>query len=216
MSIVTITIKSSFWTHRIMGGLPDTTQLLALALLSMADKEGYFNADPRLVKAQCMPYKEIPAAEVKAMLDMLASPDVGWIELKTCNGEQFGRVVKFNQHQALNEFPTELKRKWFGVDWDEAKGLAEIQKRNEHLREIRGITAKGRRRRGMRPQRGERKGRPTMAAPAAQATGWQLGDPIVGDEPRIIGDKVYFVNPREKGLDVSLAEYQARYPKVEV
>ena len=49
------TIKPEFWRHEDLSALPADTHMLAAALLNYADDEGYFNANPKLVEAECFP-----------------------------------------------------------------------------------------------------------------------------------------------------------------
>lgn len=52
------TIKPEFWTNESLSALSAETHMLAAALLNYADDEGYFNANPGLVKAACSPLRE--------------------------------------------------------------------------------------------------------------------------------------------------------------
>ena len=52
------TIKPEFWKHEDLSALPEITHMLAAALLGYADDEGYFNANPALVKSECLPLRE--------------------------------------------------------------------------------------------------------------------------------------------------------------
>ena len=52
------TVKPEFWTNEALSASSAETHLLAAALLNYADDEGYFNANPGLVKAACSPLRE--------------------------------------------------------------------------------------------------------------------------------------------------------------
>jgi hypothetical protein len=80
--------------------LPDDFQLLALALLSMADDEGYFHADPSIVRGEVMPFRE-SLARIREGLDVLR--EKGWIELAD-HPEQglIGRIAKWGRHQKVD------------------------------------------------------------------------------------------------------------------
>ena len=104
-------IKPEFWGHPVMARLPDSLRLLALGLLSYADDEGYFLAEPALVKAALMPFSDLPltshggltedSVSVHGMLTELSIH--GWITLKK-HPEQgmLGMVVNFTKHQKIN------------------------------------------------------------------------------------------------------------------
>src|SRR5437868_7608671 len=89
--------------------LPDDFQLLALALLSMADDEGYFHADPSIVRGEVMPFRE-NLARIREGLETLQ--EKGWIELAE-HPEQglIGRIAKWVTHQKVDHpSPSKLKK----------------------------------------------------------------------------------------------------------
>lgn len=94
------TIKPEFWTHPVMARLPDDVQLLALALLSMADDHGYFHADPSIVRGSVMPFRE-NLASISGSLAKLS--EVGWIEVSE-HPEQgmIGKIAKWTLHQKVD------------------------------------------------------------------------------------------------------------------
>jgi hypothetical protein len=94
------TIKPEFWSHPVMGRLPEPTQLLALAILSHADDFGYFLADPSIVRGACQPFRE-DLASIREDLARLS--EAGWIEVSE-HPEQgkIGRVVNWERHQRVD------------------------------------------------------------------------------------------------------------------
>ncbi|STW12989.1 primosomal protein I [Klebsiella pneumoniae subsp. rhinoscleromatis] len=52
------TIKPEFWTDEDMAEVSEPACLLAIGLLNYADDEGYFNANPKLIKAAVFPIRE--------------------------------------------------------------------------------------------------------------------------------------------------------------
>lgn len=109
------TIKPEFWKHEDLSALPEITHMLAAALLNHADDEGYFNANPALVKAECLPLRE-SSVSTHDSLQSLAK--VGFIELGVGeDGKRYGRVVKFDEHQRVNR-PTPSKIKAMQVVWE--------------------------------------------------------------------------------------------------
>lgn len=109
------TIKPEFWKHEDLSELPEATHMLAAALLNHADDEGYFNANPALVRSECMPLRE-PSVSVQTSLELLTG--IGYIEVGRGNdGKRYGRIVKFDDHQRVNR-PTPSKIKTLGVVWE--------------------------------------------------------------------------------------------------
>lgn len=109
------TIKPEFWKHEDLSALPESTHMLAAALLNYADDEGYFNANPALVKAECFPLRE---SSVSAHDSLKMLSEVGYIELgEGHDGKRYGRIVKFDEHQRVNR-PTPSKIKALTISWE--------------------------------------------------------------------------------------------------
>ena len=107
-------IKPEMWSHPVLGRLDDATRLMAAALLNHADDEGYFFADPAVVRNACRPFDDDSRRTQGALTELIR---IGWIEvvLHETHGE-IGRVVKFCQHQVINR-PTPSKiKKYFLPD----------------------------------------------------------------------------------------------------
>jgi hypothetical protein len=109
------TIKPEFWTHEDLSALPEATHMLAAALLNHADDEGYFNANPGLVKAACCPLRE-PSVSVQDSIISLVS--AGYLRIGSASdGKRYGQVVSFDNHQRVNR-PTPSKIKALQIVWD--------------------------------------------------------------------------------------------------
>jgi hypothetical protein len=82
-------------------------QLLAIRLLNHADDDGYFKANPALVKATCFPL--IDSVNVPGMLRELS--DIGYIQLaEGADGKHYGFVVTFSKHQRVSKpYPSKIK-----------------------------------------------------------------------------------------------------------
>ena len=52
------TVKPEFWSHPVMVRQHDSVRLLAIALLNIADDEGYFVADHRQIRSHVWPLTE--------------------------------------------------------------------------------------------------------------------------------------------------------------
>lgn len=83
-----------------MARLPDDFQLLALALLSMADDWGYFHADPAIVRGSVMPFRE----NLARISDGLAKlSEVDWIQLwEHPEQGKIGRITNWEKHQKVD------------------------------------------------------------------------------------------------------------------
>lgn len=61
------TIKPEFWTDEDMAEVSEPACLLAIGLLNYADDEGYFNANPKLIKAAVFPIRE-PSVPIPVLI----------------------------------------------------------------------------------------------------------------------------------------------------
>lgn len=94
------TIKPGFWKHEDLSELPPEVHMLAAALLNYADDEGYFNANSKLVAAECCPLRE-DSVGTREALGMLS--EIGYIRLFTgSDGKAYGHIVTFTDHQKIN------------------------------------------------------------------------------------------------------------------
>lgn len=109
------TIKPEFWLNEDLNALPESTHLLAAALLNYADDEGYFNANPGLIKAACCPLRE-PSVSVHDSLSQLAG--IGYLRLGSAgDGKRYGHITKFKEHQVINR-ASDSKIKENPISWD--------------------------------------------------------------------------------------------------
>ena len=94
------TIKPEFWRHEVMAQLAPEAQLMALALLNMADDEGYFEANPRIVRGEVMPFRDDLATVSR---DLRELSRVGWIEVRNTSGHgHVGLIVNWAKHQRVD------------------------------------------------------------------------------------------------------------------
>jgi hypothetical protein len=111
------TIKPDFWRHEGLSSLPEATHMLAAALLNYADDEGYFNANPKLIQAECCPLREL-SVSIHESLKLLAG--AGYLRLGVGDdGRHYGWILKFLEHQVINR-PTPSKIKALTIMWDDA------------------------------------------------------------------------------------------------
>lgn len=95
------TIKPEFWTDEDMAEVSEAACLLAIGLLNYADDEGYFNANPKLIKAAVFPIRE-PSVTIPVMLRELSNQ--GYLTLfSTSDSKHFGMISNFAKHQVVNK-----------------------------------------------------------------------------------------------------------------
>jgi len=114
------TIKPGFWKHEVLSLLPADTHILAGALLNYADDEGYFNAHPGLVKAECIPLRE-HSSTIPVMLQQLQK--VGWIKIgRGEDGKTYGNICTFSEHQVISH-KNDSKIKKIKITWEDSSNI---------------------------------------------------------------------------------------------
>jgi hypothetical protein len=94
------TIKPEFWTHPVMSRLDDATRLLAIGLLNLADDEGFFFADERLIRSALRPFDD-DSSIVRRSIEKLAK--AGYIGVREHDSHgPVGFVVSFADHQRVD------------------------------------------------------------------------------------------------------------------
>ncbi|HCQ8431081.1 hypothetical protein SK92_00284 [Klebsiella oxytoca] len=95
------TIKPEFWTDEDMAEVSEPACLLAIGLLNYADDEGYFNANPKLIKAAVFPIRE-PSIPITVLIRELSN--CGYLSIfSTPDGKHFGLINNFLKHQVVNK-----------------------------------------------------------------------------------------------------------------
>ena len=94
------TIKPEFWTHPVLARKDDATKLLAIGLLNYSDDEGYFLADPSLVRGALRAFDDDSTITRRA-LDTLLKIDYIQVSHHPTHGD-IGRVVSFRSHQRID------------------------------------------------------------------------------------------------------------------
>jgi hypothetical protein len=102
------TVKPEFWANEKLATLPEFTRLMALALLNYADDEGYFNANPALIRGALFPFGD-ESRRIPGSLQELSR--VGYIQIaKADDGRIYGRVIHFQKHQRVDKLkPSQIK-----------------------------------------------------------------------------------------------------------
>lgn len=104
------TIKPEFWNSPIMGKQDDSTKLLAIALLNYADDEGFFHAEPNLIRGFCRPFDD-NSTITRRCIDNLVKIEYISICINELYGE-IGLIEKFHIHQKIDR-PTPSKLKCY-------------------------------------------------------------------------------------------------------
>src|SRR5271157_3623744 len=92
-------IKPEFSVNEGLSALSCQAHLLAVALLCYADDEGYFNANPGLVRAATFPLRE-DFQNISGSLQELSG--AGYVRLgRTAEGKRYGQIVHFREHQKI-------------------------------------------------------------------------------------------------------------------
>ncbi|MGQ3662093.1 DnaT-like ssDNA-binding domain-containing protein [Citrobacter braakii] len=101
-------IKPEFWTNEDLSAVSESACLLAIGLMNYADDEGYFNANPLLIKAAIFPIRET-SGTVPVLLRELSN--CGYIEQFSGSDKKlYGRIVNFTKHQVINKAkPSKIK-----------------------------------------------------------------------------------------------------------
>lgn len=104
------TIKPEFWTHPVLTKIPDFSRLLAIALLNLADDEGFFDADEVLIRGTLFPREE--STKVRRSLDDLSR--IGYIEVReTAERGPIGKITNFSKHQRIDRAkPSQISDLW--------------------------------------------------------------------------------------------------------
>lgn len=101
-------IKPEFWTDEALSSVSTEAHLLAAGLLNYVDDEGYFRANPAIVKGAIFPIRfDGDSTIVRRALDELST--IGYVRLgKGSDGSMIGQVVTFRKHQRIDR-PTASK-----------------------------------------------------------------------------------------------------------
>ncbi len=95
------TIKPEFWRNRQLASLSPFTRLVAIAILNVADDEGYFEADPALIRGDVFPYEQDYGSITVALRELSG---IGYVAIRTCQEKgELGYVPNFKKHQVINK-----------------------------------------------------------------------------------------------------------------
>jgi len=102
------TIKPEFWQNEELAEVSETSRLVALGVLNLADDEGWLKVHERLIESALFPITE-PSMSIHECLIQLSK--IGYLKLYDGkDGKKDGHVVNFTTHQKVNR-PTPSKIK---------------------------------------------------------------------------------------------------------
>jgi len=101
------TIKPEFWSDEKLATVSESSLLVAIGLLNLADDEGYFNANPKLIDAFIFPLRESSLNTHGAITELSS---IGYIDVYKCvkNEKDIGLIKNFANHQVISR-PTASK-----------------------------------------------------------------------------------------------------------
>lgn len=106
------TVKPEFWQDEDLAECSEAARLLAIGLLNHADDEGYFKANPKLIRSVVFPLTE-PSVSIQDCLKQLEN--IKYLELfEGSDGKLYGVIINFSKHQKVNR-PTPSKFKGLRV-----------------------------------------------------------------------------------------------------
>lgn len=111
------TIKPEFTQDEELSSLSAECHLLAGGLLCYADDDGYFNANPGLVKAAIFPVRE---TSVSIPVMLLELSRIEYVKFCTApDGKRYGLIRNFTKHQVINhKKPSVIKT--LKLVWDDS------------------------------------------------------------------------------------------------
>jgi hypothetical protein len=102
------TIKPDFWRDESLSEVSAEAALLAIGLLNIADDEGYFKANPKLIEADIFPLRELSSTTTGMITELV---NIGYIEIfEGSDGKKYGLIPNFVKHQVISKAkPSEIK-----------------------------------------------------------------------------------------------------------
>jgi hypothetical protein len=111
------TIKPEFTQDEELSSLSAECHVLAGGLLCYADDDGYFNANPGLVKAAVFPVRET-SVSIPVMLQELSR--IEYVKFGTApDGKRYGLIRNFTKHQVINHKRDSVIKK-LQLVWDDS------------------------------------------------------------------------------------------------
>lgn len=164
------TIKPEFWTDEDMSEVSEAACLLAIGLLNYADDEGYFNANPKLIKAAIFPIRE-QSGSIPVLMRELSS--VGYISLfSSHDGKIYGLVNNFAKHQVINKAKKSIIRELCTLPYEHGSDTEVLPP---------GKEGKGKEGKGKTPHTGDEKISPVDNFPDASEPDPDANNSVLND-----------------------------------
>lgn len=110
------TIKPEFWAHPVMSKQSDSTKLLAIGLLNVADDDGYFYADPRMIRNLIRPLDDDSRITTVSLREL---SEIGYIKIRKHESHgDIGFIPNFLSHQVINKAKTSKIKAFFDSSID--------------------------------------------------------------------------------------------------
>lgn len=110
------TIKPEFWQNEQLFNCSEFARLLAIALLNLADDEGYFLAHPAIIRGHLFPYLSDLKKVETGLLQLQA---IDFIKIGTdSQGRNVGCVTKFLLHQKIDRARPSVLKDYVSFDED--------------------------------------------------------------------------------------------------
>lgn len=117
------TIKPEMSQDEELSGVSVEAHLLAYGLLPFSDDEGYFNANPKLIKGTVFPIRLLEKS-IDQLLEELAGID--FVRLGTApDGKRYGHIVHFLDHQRVSH-PSPSKIKALAIAWGNSTDTPQV------------------------------------------------------------------------------------------
>ncbi len=96
-------IKSEIWSDPRFIQLTHTQRLIVIGLRHYSDDDGRFRNHPALIRSAIFPFDDISLSDIEQAMKLLS--DLGFVELWSTNGQDFGFVIGWYDEQKV-AYPT--------------------------------------------------------------------------------------------------------------
>lgn len=103
------TIKPEFWSDEDLSEISESSLLVAIAVLNLADDEGFFNANYKLMESFAYPLREPSMSMQDSIIEL---SNIGYLKMYKCTKgkKTIAQVVNFKKHQVISRpSPSKLR-----------------------------------------------------------------------------------------------------------
>lgn len=94
-------LHASIWESTQFTRMKDKAKLLYIGLITIADDDGRFKADPKLLRAKIFPFDKIGSKRITILLESIQNEKL--IRLYEINNESFGFHPNWDKYQTLRK-----------------------------------------------------------------------------------------------------------------